>query len=70
MKKILLILFTMLMVSCGTLNVENRSTKDYFNYSPYNYERVHYIFLNQSNYFRNTLYINEFGQQIYMYNHP
>ena len=58
------------MISCGTLNVENQSTEDYFYYSPYNYERVHYIFLNQHNYFQSTLYINEFGQQIYMYEHP
>ena len=58
------------MTSCSALLIENETPEFYFNYSPYDYDRVHYIYLNQPNYFQNTFYINQYGQQTYMYQHP
>jgi len=69
-KTIILFLIVTLMTSCSALMIEGETSEHYFNYSPYNYDRVHYIYLNQPNYFQNTFYINQYGQQTYMYQHP
>lgn len=72
--KLFLIAITIgLMTSCGPVRVMPSSydINDYsYDFNVYNYNYIHYLYVNNPNFFYSRTYINEFGQVLFFYQHP
>lgn len=68
LKTLLLILAVSLMSSCASFQIESRTSTIDVNH--YNYDRIHYLYTNNPNYFYNTTYIDQYGIRNYYYQHP
>lgn len=69
MKKLLLILLTYFVVSCGTLRWDTLENSDPM-WSSYNYNQIHFIYTSNPGWFYNNYYIDYYGRTRYYHHHP
>jgi|DEB0MinimDraft_12_1074336.scaffolds.fasta_scaffold00020_76 hypothetical protein len=67
-KLLLIILSALLISSCASFQLESGVSTIDVNH--YNYDRIHYLYTSNPNYFYTNTYINQYGVRNYYYQHP
>ncbi len=69
-RNLILTIATFLFISCGSFELTTRTSNYDMMYDYYNYNQIHYIYMNNPRWFYDNLYIDVYGRQRPYHLHP